>query len=125
MLPSLLTTTVACDASTLKLMTRKCVSVNQMTSTKLGFVAQLKGKLTKKRYRCATVFVDHYSCLRCVHPQDDDSSIETVTAKHAFKTFAAQHGVRIQHYHCDKGVSTTTPSNRHATMPASSLPSVA
>jgi hypothetical protein len=53
----------------------KCVSVNQMTSTKLGFVTQLKGKLTKKRYHCATVFVDHYSRLRCVHPQVDDSEV--------------------------------------------------
>jgi hypothetical protein len=37
---------------------RECVSVDQMTSTELGFVAQLKGKLTKKRYCCATVFVN-------------------------------------------------------------------
>ena len=42
----------------------ECISVNQMTSTELGFVAQLKGKLTKKRYYCATVFVDHCSHLR-------------------------------------------------------------
>jgi len=81
----------------------ECVSVDQMTSTELGFVAQLKGKLTKKRYRCATVFVDHYSCLQYVHLQVDDSSIKTVAAKRAFETFAAQHGVRIQHYHCDNG----------------------
>ena len=74
-----------------------------MSSTELGFVAQLKGKLTKKQYCCAIVFVDHYSRLRYVHPQVDDSSIETVTAKHAFETFAAQHGVGIQHYHCDNG----------------------
>jgi hypothetical protein len=39
------------------------VSVNQMASTKVGFFAQLKGTLTKKRYRCATIFVDHYSPL--------------------------------------------------------------
>jgi len=77
----------------------ECVSVDQMTSTELGFVAQLKGKLTKKRYRCATVFVDHYSRLRYVHPQVDDSSVETVAAKRAFETFAAQHGVQIKHYH--------------------------
>ena len=47
----------------------ECVSVDQMTSTELGFVAQLKGKVTKKRYCCATVFVNHYSRLRYVHPQ--------------------------------------------------------
>ncbi len=72
----------------------ECVSVDQMTSTQLGFVAQLKGKLTKKRYRCATVFVDHFSRLRYVHLQVNDSLIEA---------FAAQHGIRIQHYHCNNG----------------------
>ncbi len=43
------------------------VSVNQMASTELGFFAQLKGILTKKRYRCGAIFVDHYSCLRFIH----------------------------------------------------------
>ena len=28
---------------------------------------------------------------------------ETLAAKCAFETFAAEHGVRIQHYHCDNG----------------------
>jgi hypothetical protein len=81
----------------------ECISVNQMTSTKPGFYTQLKGKLTKKRYRCATIFADHFSQLRYVHPQVDDLPIETVTAKCAFESFAAEHCVRIQHYHCDNG----------------------
>jgi hypothetical protein len=29
----------------------ECILANQMTSTEVGFFAQLKGKLTKKRYR--------------------------------------------------------------------------
>jgi hypothetical protein len=37
------------------------VSVNQMESTEVGFFAQLKGTLTKKRYMYCTVFVDHFS----------------------------------------------------------------
>jgi hypothetical protein len=41
----------------------ECISVDQMTSTEVGFYAQLKGKLTKKRYKCATVFVNHFSHL--------------------------------------------------------------
>ena len=75
----------------------ECVSVNQMTSTELGFFPQLKGKLTKKRYCCATIFFDHYSCLQFVHLQVDDSSIETIAAKWAFETFATKHGVKILH----------------------------
>jgi hypothetical protein len=67
------------------------------------FYAQLKGKLSKKRYRCATIFVDHYSRLRYVHLQIDDSSIKTIAAKRAFESFTAKHGVRIQHYHCANG----------------------
>jgi hypothetical protein len=56
------------------------VSVDQMTSTEVGFYVQMKGKLTKKQYRCATIFVDHYSYLRFVHLQINDSSVETVAA---------------------------------------------
>ncbi len=77
------------------------VSVDQMVSTKVGFFVQLKGQLTKKWYRCCTIFVDHYSRLGFVHHQVDDSSMETLTAKLAFEKFAAKHGVRISHYHCN------------------------
>jgi hypothetical protein len=79
----------------------KCVSIDQMASTEVRFFAQMKGKLTKRRYRCATIFVDHFSCLRFVHLQIHNSSAETLGAKRAFETFAAEHGVRILHYHCN------------------------
>jgi hypothetical protein len=81
----------------------ECVSVNHMASTEVGIFAQMKGKLTKRRYRCATIFVDHFSRLRFIHLQIDNSSAETLAAKRAFETFAAEHSVRIQHYHCDNG----------------------
>jgi hypothetical protein len=61
---------------------------------------QMKGKLTKKRNRCATIFVDHCSRLRFVHLQVNNSSKETIAAKRAFEAFASKHGVKIQHYHC-------------------------
>jgi hypothetical protein len=81
----------------------ECVSIDQMTSTEVGFYAQMKGKLTKKCYRCAAVFVNHYSRLSFVHLQVDDSSVKTLTTKHTFKTFAAKQGIKIQHYHCNNG----------------------
>ncbi len=73
----------------------ECISVDQMTSTEVGFFMQLKGKLTKRRYRCATIFVNHFSRLRFVHLKIDDSSAETLAAKRTFETFPAEHGVRI------------------------------
>jgi hypothetical protein len=45
--------------------------------------------------------VGHYSRLQFVHLQVDDTSAETILAKQAFKKYAAEHGVRIQHYHGD------------------------
>jgi hypothetical protein len=42
----------------------ECLLVDQMTLTEVRFYAQLKGKLTKKRYKCAIFFVDLFSCLR-------------------------------------------------------------
>ena len=43
------------------------VSVDQMISMQVGFIAQLKGGLTKKRYTATTVFTDHYSRLQYIH----------------------------------------------------------
>jgi hypothetical protein len=75
-----------------------------MTSTaEDGFYAQMKGKLNKKCYRCATIFVEHYSRLHFVHLQVNESSAKTVAAKRAFGSFAAKHSIKIQHYHCANG----------------------
>jgi hypothetical protein len=72
-----------------------------MISTQVGFIAQLKGSLTKKRYTAATVFVDHYSRLKYIHLMTKLTSEETIEAKQAFEHFAKQYGVRILHYHCN------------------------
>jgi hypothetical protein len=79
----------------------ECILVNQMTSTEVGFFAQLKGKLTKKHYKCATVFVNHFSRLQFVHLQLDNKSDETLAAKLVIKQYAAEHGVKNPHYYCD------------------------
>jgi hypothetical protein len=39
----------------------ECVSVDQVESQAVGFVAQLKGPLTGRQYQVVTVFVDHHS----------------------------------------------------------------
>jgi hypothetical protein len=81
----------------------QCVSVNQMISTQVGFIAQLKGSLTKKRYTVATVFVDHYSRLKYIHLMTKLTSEETIESKRAFQHFAKQHGIRILHYYYNNG----------------------
>jgi hypothetical protein len=81
----------------------ECVSVNHMVSTHVGFFAQLKGALTKKRYKATSIFVDHFPRLCFVYLMQDLSSEESVKAKQAFEQFAAKHGVIICHYHCNNG----------------------
>ncbi len=67
----------------------------------VGFIAQLKGTLTKKRYTAATVFVDHYSRLKYIHLMTKLTLEETMEAKRAFKHFSKQHSICILHYHCN------------------------
>jgi hypothetical protein len=80
-----------------------CVSVDQLESTSPGFIGQMKGALTNKRYKFATVFVDHCSRLSYVHLQQTSSAIETLEAKRAFEKFALAHAVQVKHYHADNG----------------------
>jgi hypothetical protein len=82
---------------------RQCVSVDQMESQSVGFVAQMKGILTKGRYHVTTVSVDHHSRLGYVHLQKDTASEETLRAKRAFETYADDHGMTVQHYHANNG----------------------
>jgi hypothetical protein len=74
-----------------------------MTSTEVGFYVQLKGKLTKKCYKCATVFANHFSRLCFVHLQLNNKSDKTLATKLAFKQYAAEHRVKILHYHYNNG----------------------
>jgi hypothetical protein len=76
------------------------VSVDKLQSSVEGFISQLKEILTRRRYKAATVFVDHLSRMRYVHLQEGLSSADTVKAKEAY---ARNMGVRIQHYHADNG----------------------
>ena len=69
----------------------------------LFFVPIAKGQPTVRRYRGASVFVDHASEFTYVHMHQHLTTDETIDAKHAFERLAEQHGVRILHYHCDNG----------------------
>ena len=91
--------------SRVKAVTRpgQVVSVDQLESTTVGFVAQLKGRLTLRRYKYTTVFVDQFSRLSFVYLQYRLTSEETVLAKHAFERYTRNRDVSIKHYHADNG----------------------
>jgi hypothetical protein len=80
------------------------VGIDQLISGVPGFVAQMRGILTKKRYSCSTVFVDHYSSLSYVHCQLSTAAAHTIEAKRAFERYAKVHGVLITHYHADNAI---------------------
>ena len=71
------------------------VSVDQMISRTPGLIAHMAGFITKDRYTCATVFVDHNSNLSYVHFQTSTSAKYTLEAKESFERFSRQRGVWI------------------------------
>ena len=52
-----------------------------LESPQVGFIAHMKVRLTKKRYRYATVFVYHFSYLSYIHCMSKITSEETIYAK--------------------------------------------
>ena len=79
------------------------ISVDQLESPTPGLYGQLKGAATGKRYRAATIFVDHYSRFSFCYLQESLTSADTLKAKHAFEQFCGSHGVQVLHYHADNG----------------------
>ena len=77
------------------------VSVDQLESPTPGFIAQLKGILTKQRYKYDTIFVDQYSRLSYIFLQQTIMSNETVQAKTVSERYSEERGVHILHYHAD------------------------
>ena len=69
----------------------------------MGFISQMKGRITKKRYIYATVFVDHFSDLKYIHCMSEITSEEIMYAKKSFERHTAGFNLRVDHYHCDNG----------------------
>jgi hypothetical protein len=80
------------------------VSVDQSVSPTVGLIPKMTGRLTTKRYKYATVFVDQFSGFSFVYLQKTAEVDETILAKKAFEETARQHGVEIKAYHADNGV---------------------
>ena len=80
------------------------ISVDMLTSPTPGFIAQMSGALSKKRYNYATVYVDNYSGYSYIHLQQTPDADETLKVKLAFELHAKQHDVAILNYHADNGI---------------------
>ena len=59
----------------------QCFSVDMFDSSQVGFIAHMKRRLAKKRYRYEMVFVDHFSDLKYVPCMSEMTSEETIYAK--------------------------------------------
>jgi hypothetical protein len=81
----------------------QCVSVDQLKSPVPGFVGQNKGYFFRKRYKVATVFVNHFSRLPFVYLQESTKGQEKLLAKRSFEAHAASFGIVICNYHADNG----------------------
>ncbi len=80
------------------------VSVDQMVSPTPGLIAQVTGKLTTKRYRYATIFVDQYSKMGYAHMQKTSSAEETLEGKRIFESKLSAKGVKVKAYQADNGI---------------------
>ena len=80
------------------------VSVDQLVSPTPGLIAQMTGRLTTKRYKYATVFVDQFSKYGYVHIQKTATAEETIEAKNSFESHLQSMGVRVKSYQADNGI---------------------
>ena len=80
------------------------VSVDQLVSPTMGFVAQMTGRLTIKRYKYATIFADQASKLGYVYLQNTGKVEENIEVKLSFQAYSLEKGVNFKAYHTDKGV---------------------
>eukprot|EP00978_Attheya_sp_CCMP212_P040126 scaffold215756_cov65-Attheya_sp.AAC.1 len=81
----------------------QCISVDQMESPTPGLIAQMKGALTKDRYKYVTIYVDHFSRASYVYVQRTLTSAKTLESKREFERYAKQRGIDVLHYHADNG----------------------
>jgi hypothetical protein len=77
--------------------------VDQLESPVAGFIGQNKGLFFRKRYKVATISVDHFSPLSYVYLQESTKGVQTLAAKRSIEAYSSSHGVKVQQYHADNG----------------------
>jgi hypothetical protein len=81
----------------------QCVSMDQLESPVAGFIGQHKGFFFRKRYKVATIFVDHFSRLSYVYFQESTKGMQSLAAKRSFEAYSFSYGVKVQQYLADNG----------------------
>ena len=79
----------------------ECVSVDQLESSMPGFIAQLRGRFTRDRYHCATVYVNHASQKSYIYLQRNTSSNEKILSTRAVEPYVRENVLSVNHYHCN------------------------
>ena len=77
----------------------KCISFDILESPQVGFIARIKGRLTKKRYIYATIVVDQFLDLKYIHCMSKITSEETIYVKKCFESHTTGYNVSVDHYH--------------------------
>ncbi len=90
----------------------------------MGFIAQLKGTLTKKCYTAATVFVDHYSRLKYIHLMTKLTSEEKWKPNKPLNTLPSSTASAFSTTTAKMVDLQTTPSKTAAVQRGSNSPSV-
>ena len=80
------------------------VFIDQLTVTTPGLIGQVPGFLTHERYNYSMVFLDHCSDAPYIVFQRALTGEETVWVKASFEGYPSKHGVKVRHYHTDKGI---------------------
>jgi hypothetical protein len=78
-----------------------------------GLIAQMTGKLTTKRYKYATIYVDQYSRYSFCYLQKTATAEETIEGKKAFEQVCKNNGVKVEAYHADNGVFRANDFVKH------------
>jgi hypothetical protein len=82
----------------------QCVSVDILTSPTPGFIAQLTGTLTSRRYNHAAVYVDQATGYGYIHLQKSVSEEETLAGKLAFEQLCSRYNIEVKAYHADNDI---------------------
>ena len=91
------------------------ISVDQLVFPTPGFIAQMIGKLTTKKYKYATIFMDQFSKAGYVHIQRTSTAEETLEGKRIFKSRVNSLGVKFQAYQADNGIFRANASVKNCT----------